>query len=149
MKQYRFRVLIKLDPAAGENGVRDHLGRTHTCSLIQPCHGTYFPAVISPDGDLTARAMTPAVVSTALATGEAGAFFAPGQRFTIWADAVAGHAILADRLLGYGVIACPLSSPPPAYEGLAEAEPAGPAGRHSLAALRVPAGHDHGRRLAV
>jgi hypothetical protein len=149
VKQHRFRTLIMPGPAAGENAVRGHLGRTHTCCLVQPCRGMYFPAVISPDGELAPRAVTPAVVSAALATGEAEAFFAPGQLFTVWADAVVGHAVHADRLIGQGVIVCQLSFPPRAHDGRAEREMAGQAGRHSLAALRVRAAHDHGRRLAV
>jgi hypothetical protein len=148
-QQHRFRALITFGPAAGENGVRGHLGRTRTCCLVQPCHGLYFPAVISPDGELAPRAVIPAVVRIALAVSEAEAFFAPGQRFTVWADAVVGHAIQADRLIGQGVVARPLSFAPRAHDGPAQGEAAGPAGGHSLAALPVPAGRDHGRRLAV
>jgi hypothetical protein len=147
VKQHRFRALITPGPAAGENGMRGQLGRPHTCCLVQPCHGVCFPAVISPDELLAARAVIPAVVRIALASGEAEAFFAPGQRFTVWADAVIGHAIQADRLMGHGV-ACPLSFSPRAHDGLAEREAAGPAGRHSLAALGMPAARHHGRRLA-
>lgn len=148
VQQYRFKALITPAPAAVENAVRGHLGRTRTCCLVQSCHGTYFPAVISPAGEVTARAVLPAVVSTALATGEAEAFFAPGQCFTVWADAVIGHTIQADRLLGHGVVACLLSLPLRAQDGRAEREAAGPAGRHSLAVRGVSAVRHHGRRLA-
>jgi hypothetical protein len=118
--QHRFRALITVDPAAGGNGGRGQLGRTRTCCLVRTRHDAYFPAVISPDGELAPRAVIPAVVRVALAAGEAEAFFAPGQRFTVWADAVAGLAIRADRLIGHGVIACPLSWPARAYHGLAD-----------------------------
>ena len=148
VKQHRFRAMITPGPAAGGNGMRSQLGRTHTCCLVTTCHSTYFPAAISPDEELAPRAVIPAVVRIALAAGEAEAFFAPGQRFTVWADALAGHAVHADRLIGHGVIACHLSFPARAHDGGAEPEVAGPAGRPSLAALRVPAAHDHGHRLA-
>src|SRR2546427_286532 len=38
------------------------------------------------------------------AAGEAEALFAPGQRFTIWADAVVDRTIRPEGLVGYGVI---------------------------------------------
>jgi hypothetical protein len=47
------------------------------------------------------------VVTAVLTDGEAEAYFAPGQRFTIWSDAVVGHAVCADGLVGYGVISRP------------------------------------------
>jgi hypothetical protein len=126
--QHRFRALITLDPAAGEHGVQGQLGRRHTCCLVRTCYSTYFPAVISPDEELAPRAVIPAVVRIALAVGEAGAFFAPGQRFTVWADALAGHAVHADCLIAHGIIACSLSFPPRAFDGRADREAAGPAG---------------------
>jgi hypothetical protein len=149
VKQHRFSALITLNPAAGETSVRGRLGRLHTCCLVEPCHGTYFPAVISLDEHCAARAGIPAVLSSALATGEAGAFLAPGQRFTIWADAVVGHAVQADRLIGHGVIACHLSFPPLAFDGLAEGETAGAVSGRSLAVQRILPAHAHGQRQAV
>jgi hypothetical protein len=87
-----------------------------------------------------------AVVNVALADGEAEAFFAPGQRFTIWADAVIGHTIRADSMAGHGVISSPVSPPlARAHDGRA----ARPARGHRLAALGVPTEHERGRPMAV
>jgi hypothetical protein len=147
MRQYRFRALITPDPA--RDAARGHLGGTHTCCLVQPCHGTYFPAVISPDEELPLRPGDHAMVSTALGDGEAEAFFAPGQRFTIWADAVVGHTIQADGLLGQGVISCPVPWPPPCAHGRADGSTAGPVRGHHLAALGLPGAHDRDQQLAV
>jgi hypothetical protein len=150
VRQYRFSALITLDPAARDDAARGCLGGMHTCCLVQPCHGKYFPAVISPDEELSARPAIHAVVSIALGDGEAEAFFAPGQRFTIWADAVVGRTIQPDGPAGQGVISCPLPWPPPcAHDDRADGMTAGPAHGHRLAALGIPAAHDRGQRLAV
>ena len=151
VKQHRFRALITLGPAAGENAARGDLGRTHACCLVQPCHGTYFPAVISPAGEqLATRALLRVTLSAALATGEAEAFFAPGQRFTVWADAVVGHAIQADRLIGQGIIASPVALPlSSAHSDKVDGKAAGPARRHIMATLGAPAAHDRGQHLAI
>jgi hypothetical protein len=57
------------------------------------------------------------MVTIALADGEAGAYFAPGQGFTIWADAIAGRTIRAEGMIGYGVICGPESPPVTADNG--------------------------------
>jgi hypothetical protein len=150
VEQHRFRALITLDPAVGENAARGHLGRTHACCLVQPCHGTYFPAVISPEEELITQPVLHVTLSTALAPGEAEAFFAPGQRFTVWADAVVGHAIHADRLIGQGIIAYPIALPlSMPHGGRVDGKAAGPARRHRPATRRVPAAHDRCQHLAV
>ena len=113
MRQYRFRAVITLDPAAREDAARGHLGGPHTCCLIQPGHGKYFPAVIClEDEELPLRRAVRAVLSATLSDREARALFAPGQRFTIWADAMVGHTIRADHLIGHGVISRPVPLPP-------------------------------------
>ena len=94
-----------------DTAARGQLRGTHACCLRQPYLGTYLPALISAEEVLTARAAMHAVISTPLADGEAEAFFAPGQRFTIWADAVVGHMMQAHGLIGHGIIARPNSSP--------------------------------------
>ena len=80
---------------------------THVCCLIEPSYHQYFPVVISRDDELPPRPGMHVVVTIALTDGEAGAYFAPGQRFAIWSDAVVGHTIWADGLVGYGVISRP------------------------------------------
>ena len=105
MRQNRFQALVTFDPAAG-----GHLDGPNASCLVQPGHGKCFPAAIS-CAELTVRAGVRAAVSVALADGEAGAFFAPGQRFTIWADAIIGQTIQADGLAGSGVIFGQVSVP--------------------------------------
>jgi hypothetical protein len=58
---------------------------------------------------LSAQADGNAVVTVVLADGEAEAYFAAGQDFTIWADGMAGHTIRAEGLVGCGVIFDPES----------------------------------------
>ncbi len=140
MTPYRFRALITPALAAGDGAAPGHPGGTHGCWLIQPGHSTCFPAVISPDQQLTTRATWQAVVSTALASGEAVAFFTPGQRFTIWADVIVGETIQARGLIGHGIIGYPISPPAPqARDHGAARKKAGAARGRSPTALRVPA----------
>jgi hypothetical protein len=139
VKQYRFGAQITFGPAAG------HLGGPRACCLVQPGLGRYFPAAISCT-ELPVGPGVRAVVSVALADGEAEASFATGQPFTIWADAVIGHTIAADGMAGHGVVCSPVSLPlPPAHDAPA----ARPARGHRLAALGAPAAHDHGQPVAV
>jgi hypothetical protein len=104
MRKYRFWALVMLDPEAREEAARFDPGETQACCLIEPSHCTYFPAVIALDEEVPSRAKAQALVTIALRDGEARAFFAPGQRFTIWADAVVGHSVQAAGLVGYGVV---------------------------------------------
>ena len=113
MRRYRFSALVTVDPAAHRGAAPDGAPGTPACYLVEPCRRTYFPAVIAPDDELSARPTIRAVVSIALADGEAEAFFAPGQRFTIWADAIIGPAIRARGRVGSGVISRLVSPPPP------------------------------------
>lgn len=113
MRRYRFRALVKFDPV-GHPGppVRTGIPTAHDCRLLQPfsCH-EYFPAVIARDEELPSQPVGHAVVTIALTAGEAEAFFAPGQGFTIWADGVVDHTIRAQGMIGYGVISGPESTP--------------------------------------
>lgn len=146
MRQYKFRALITFDLAAREDSAHSHLGATRTCCLIRPGYYEYFPARISWDKELPMRPGVRAVVSVALANGEAEAFFAPGQRFSIWASAVIGQTITADGMVGHGVIASPVSPPLPGAHDLRVPRTAR---GHSLAALTMPAAHDRGQPLAI
>ncbi len=132
--------MITPAPAAGDGAVQNRLGGTHACCLIQPGHGGFFPAVVSPDQERATRATWPALVSSALASGEAEAFFTPGQCFTIWADVIVGETIQARGLIGHGIIGYPISLPAPlARDHGAAGKKAGAARRRSPTALRVPA----------
>jgi hypothetical protein len=63
-----------------------------------------FLAVISRGGELPQGRGGDAVVTVALAGGEAETFFLPGQPFTIWADCRAGDALWPGGQAGHGVI---------------------------------------------
>ena len=156
MRQYRFRALVTPAPAAGEGPTRSLLRRpraltAHACCLLQPfCYREYFPAVISQDEELPPQPGGHAVVTIALADGEAEALFAPGQGFTIWADGVVSHTIRAEGLVGYGVIRGRESPPLPCGDGHGiRGEAAGPARVHRLAAAGAPATGDRDQGLAV
>jgi hypothetical protein len=112
VRQYRFLAQVMSNPAAHVGLVRGlpgttRPGRTRTCCLIEPSYRRYFPAVISRDEEFPPRPGVHVVVTAVLTDGEAEAYFAPGQRFTIWSDAVVGHTVCADGLVGYGVISRP------------------------------------------
>ena len=109
MRRHSFRVLVMLDPGR-EDAVRRDL-RALTCCLVEPSRHRYFPAVISLDEEQPARTAAHALVTIALRDSEAAAFFAPAQRFTIWADAVVGHTVQAHGRIGYGIISQPVSPP--------------------------------------
>jgi AcrR family transcriptional regulator len=113
MRRRNFRALVMPGPAAREDAARCDLGETRACCLIEPRRYTYFPALISLDKEQPAQTATHALVTIALRDSEAEAFFAPGQRFTIWADAVVSHTIQTYGLVGYGVISQPVSPPAP------------------------------------
>jgi hypothetical protein len=104
MRQYKFRALVMLDPAAREDAVQCDRGGARACCVVEPGYCMYFPAMLSLEAAAPPQAKEHAVVTIALNDREAGAFFAPGQRFTIWSDAVIDHSIQAVGLAGYGVI---------------------------------------------
>lgn len=120
MRQYTFSALVVLDPAAREEAAGCDPGGIQACCLVEPSYRRYFPAVISLGRGVPSRARAHALVTVALYDSEAGAFFAPGQRFTIWADAVIGHSVQAAEPAGCGVISCCVSLPVPrAFRGRA------------------------------
>ncbi len=156
MRQYRFRALITLAPAAGKGPARGLPSRAsaltaYACCLLEPfCRREYFPAVISRDEELPRRPGGHALVTIALADGEAQALFAPGQRFAIWADGVVGRTIRAEGPVGHGVI-CSRESPPlPRDDGDGiRGEAAGPARVHRLTAAGGPGTAPGPRRAAA
>jgi hypothetical protein len=142
VRRYRFTALITFDPAWRPGAAANDVGRTRACYLIEPRDRVYFPAVIASD----ARTMPAvrAVVSIALVDGEDVAFFAPGQRFTIWADAIVGHTIRAHGRVGSGVIAGRAAPPRPGAD-----DGAGRARGHDVVASGVPTAPGRGQRLVV
>jgi len=104
VRDYTFRALITAHPAARIRDAPGYLDRRRIRCVLQPHDRSYFPAVISRDQHQPARPGEYAMISVLLADSEAAAFFAPGQRFAIWADAIVGHSVRGYGLLGHGVI---------------------------------------------
>jgi hypothetical protein len=104
VKEYRFRALVTFCSAAGQGAARGYQDGTPTRCIVQPASESYLPAVISLGRTYPPRPAVPSVVTIPLADGEAQAFFAPGQRFIIWADVMVDHTIWGRDLLGHGVI---------------------------------------------
>jgi hypothetical protein len=113
VREYKFRTLVARVPPGGDSAVRAYLSGTRTHCVIEPCHRSYFPAVISCDDRPPPQRGLTVVVRIALADSEAQALFPVGQRVTIWADAIVGYTICGDGLVGYGVISGQESSPAP------------------------------------
>jgi hypothetical protein len=113
MRQYRFTALVTLDPAAREHAAGCGQSAARACCLLEPSRYTYFPAVIETEEEEPQQAVPHALITATLYDSEARAFFAPGQRFRIWADALVGHTIRADGLVGYGIICQCVSLPAP------------------------------------
>ncbi|HYB87944.1 MAG TPA: hypothetical protein VEC76_13885 [Streptosporangiaceae bacterium] len=112
MRQYTLRAHVVPNPAAHQDLARGFAGTTHAltayaCCLIEPSYQQYFPAVIYRDEEFSPRPGVHVVMTIALTDGEAEKCFVPGQRFTIWSDAVVGRTVRADGLVGYGVISRP------------------------------------------
>lgn len=148
VRRYRFPAVVTFDPAPR----RGAAGRTSAYYLVEPYYRVYFPAVIAPDEAMVPpRPAVGAVVSIAL-DGEDVAFFGLGQRFTIWADAIVGRAVLARGRVGSGVIASPVWPPLPDPDHDGTARVAGRPCRHRVAP-GVPAasgpGPGRGRRPVV
>lgn len=108
MRQYRFGAAVTLATVAWDLSTWSCPGGTQTTMprscLIQCGRRRYFPAVISRNEQWPLPSGAPATVTIALASDEVEAFFAPGQKFTIWADGVADRTIWAEGLVGHGVV---------------------------------------------
>jgi hypothetical protein len=108
MRQYEFNALVVLDPTGREDAAQCDREGTQACFVVEPSYCAYFPAVISLGTGMPSQAKAHALVTIALYDSEAEVFFASGQRFTIWSDAVVDHSVQAVGLAGYGVISgCP------------------------------------------
>jgi hypothetical protein len=121
--------MVAFDPACG-SAAGAYLSGARTHCVIEPYHRKYFPALISCDNQPPPLGGLNILVRIALTDPEADVFFAPGQRFAIWADAIAGKTIRGEGLVGYGVISCQESPPPPSADDRAahraRADPASP-----------------------
>lgn len=107
--------MVAVDPAGG-SAAGASLSGTRTHCVIEPYHRKYFPALIWCENRPPPRGSLDILVRIALTGTEADVFFAPGQRFTIWADAIVGKTIGGKGLIGYGVISYQRSPPPPSAD---------------------------------
>jgi hypothetical protein len=146
VRQYRFRILVTPAPAAREGTAQRLPSRVraltaYACCLIQPAyHHEYFPAMISWDEELPPSPAAHAMMIIALADGEAAAFFALGQGFTVWADGTVGRTVRAEGLAGYGVISGQISPlPAGVVRDRIHRGSAGPDRGHRLAAVAASA----------
>lgn len=96
--------MVVLHPSAREDAVRRLLDGTRTQCVVQPCDGNCFPAAISVRCSLPQGRPVHAVVRVDVLAGEPEAFFAAGQPFTLWADAIVDNeTIRGEGLLGHSV----------------------------------------------
>jgi hypothetical protein len=111
VRKYEFQATAALNPAC-DGAAGAHLNGPRPHCVIEPYRRKYFPALISYDNQPPPLASLNILVRIALTDTEADLFFAPGQRFTIWADAIVGKTARGEGLVGYGVISCRESPPP-------------------------------------
>lgn len=97
--------MVALDSSARADAVRRLLDGTRPQCVIQQRAGRWFPAAVSVLWSPSQGHPVHLVVRVRLLHGEREAFFATGQPFTLWADAIVGdQTIRGEGLLGDGVI---------------------------------------------
>ena len=105
MKESKFRAMVALDQSARADVLRRLLDRTRFQCVLQPCDGRWFPAAVSAGGSPSQARPIRTVVRVRLLAGEPEAFFATGQLFTLWADAVVDdQTVRGEGRLGDGFI---------------------------------------------
>jgi hypothetical protein len=105
VKECKFRAMVDLDPSARADAVRRLLNRTRPQCVLQPCDANWFPAAVSVGGSPSQGRPVDAVVRVCLLAGELEAFFATGQPFTVWADAIVDdQTVRGEGRLGDGFI---------------------------------------------
>ena len=115
-----FRALIALDAEAPGHGVGQYASPTHSLMLraarlsLPACHRLFRAEVCWDDHQLL-KPGDRAVVTIEFADDDAEMYFAAGQRFTIWADAVVGRSVQPAGLAGSGVISQCVSPPAPRF----------------------------------
>lgn len=113
MTIYTFSLLVTFDVATYGSAANRYLDGTLTRCVVQACHRQYFPGMLSRAKQPRPTPAVHAQLSVALNDGEAESFFAPGQRFTVWTDAIVGTTVCGDGFIGHGVIKSHKSSAPP------------------------------------
>jgi hypothetical protein len=102
VRQYRFRALVTLDPAAqgrpgGQYPSGTHALMVHAWRIGQPSDDKYLPAVICQDEERPLREGEHTIVTITVTDDEAPGYLAPGQPFTIWGGST-GHGIISRRV---------------------------------------------------
>jgi hypothetical protein len=104
VREYKFGAMVALDKLACADAVRRLVGGTRPQCVLQPCKGKWFPAAISAREPSQGRPVD-VVVRVRLLAGEPEAFFATGQAFTLWADAIVDdQTVRGEDLVGDCVI---------------------------------------------
>lgn len=103
MRQFRFTVLVTFEDAALAAVSQGYMNGSRTHCVVQPRHQVFLPGVLARVEPSPPSAMM-TILAIHLTDEEAEAFFAPGQRLTIWADAMVGRTIWGERLVGCGVV---------------------------------------------
>jgi hypothetical protein len=105
VRECRFRAIVALDPPAAADCLRRLLDAARRQCVLQACGGRWFPVTVSVRGSPSHGRPVRTVVRVRLLAGEPEAFFAAGQPFTLWADAIVGdRAVRGEGRLGDGVI---------------------------------------------
>lgn len=104
----RFRASITLDPAGARPATLHPPAQqypNHTRALmirIRPLRNfgstRHFPAEICWDSEQPLRPGDRAVVTITVTDDDANAFFAAGQRFTLWSGGDVGHGIISRKV---------------------------------------------------
>ena len=142
MRICAFSALVTFDLAACGGAASRYLRGTRARCVVQACHQQYFLGMLSAAKLPRPEPAAHALLTVALRDGEAEAFFAPGRRLTIWADAIVGTTICGSGLVGYGVTESQL--PVPQIAGHDEAQR--PSARPALPApeaVHRPASRSH------
>lgn len=108
VRQARFRALIRLFPAEPRPGslhpaAAQYLNHTHALMIrIRPLRNAgstrIFPSEICWDGEGPMHPGDSAVVTVTVTDDEAGAFFAAGQRFTLWSGGDVGYGTISRKV---------------------------------------------------
>jgi hypothetical protein len=106
MKQFKFRAVLTLEPAARDHQSKRYPSGTH--SLLVRCGrpglSKYFPANLYPAGGRPLESGDSHVVVTLEVSGDdACAFLWPGQRITLWNGRDVGHGVISRRAFFTGV----------------------------------------------
>jgi hypothetical protein len=106
MRSFTFRALISLGAAAHDSRGRDYPSGTRAvmirASSPRTAHWKYFEARIERDEEPCLRHDDREVVTITVTGDQAEAFFAPGQRFTLWNGHDVGTGVVSRQVFTTG-----------------------------------------------